>query len=121
MSPSYRVAASSVKSPPFSHASRVFSARRPGNLPCMCMASYKRMRTTIEMKPEHRSALLALSARRGQKGFSAILEEAIECYLQEQSDREKRLQTFLSVAGSLSHEEAEDLRQAVREVRELWR
>jgi hypothetical protein len=38
------------------------------------------MRTTIEMKPEHRAALLAL-ARLGDKGFSSVLQEAIETYL----------------------------------------
>ena len=27
------------------------------------------MRTTVEMKPEHRSALLALATRRGEEGF----------------------------------------------------
>ena len=40
------------------------------------------MRTTVEMKPEHRSALLALAARRGEKGFSNLLAEAIDEFLQ---------------------------------------
>ena len=68
------------------------------------------MRTTVDVKPEHRSALLALAARRGQKGFSAVLEEAIESYLQGEAEREKRMQTVLSLAGALSGEEAEELR-----------
>ena len=79
------------------------------------------MRTTIEMKPEHRTALLALAARRGQKGFAAVLGEAIENYLRGEADREKRRRTLLAVAGSLSPEEADQLRRAVREVRESWR
>ena len=79
------------------------------------------MRTTVDMKPEHRSALLALAARRGQKGFSLVLEEAIESYLANESEREKRRQTFLALAGSLSDEEAADLRRISREVRESWR
>ena len=29
------------------------------------------MRTTIEMKPEHRAKLLELAAHRGAKGFSS--------------------------------------------------
>jgi len=78
------------------------------------------MRTTIEMKPEHRSALLALASRRGQRGFSAVLGEAIESYLRGESDREKRRRTLLAVAGSLSPEEADQLRREVREVRESW-
>ena len=79
------------------------------------------MRTTIEMKPEHRTALLALAARRGQKGFAAVLGEAIENYLRGEADREKRRRTLLAVAGSLSPEEADRLRRAVRELRENWR
>ncbi len=79
------------------------------------------MRTTVEMKPEHRSALLALAARRGQKGFSAVLEEAIDSYLESQAAREKRLQTFLSLGGSLSEDDAQDLRRTVRRLRESWR
>jgi putative antitoxin of VapBC-like toxin-antitoxin system len=79
------------------------------------------MRTTIEMKPEHRTALLALASRRGQKGFSAVLGEAIENYLRGEADRKKRRRTLLAVAGSLSPEEADRLRRAVRELRENWR
>ena len=79
------------------------------------------MRTTVELKPEHRSALLALAARRGQKGFSNVLEEAIETYLAGEAQREGRRKTLLSLAGSLSGQEAEDLRGAARELRESWR
>ncbi len=38
------------------------------------------------MKPEHRSALLALAARRGEKGFSAVLEEATGTFLEGEAD-----------------------------------
>jgi hypothetical protein len=79
------------------------------------------MRTTVDVKPEHRSALLALAARRGEKGFSTVLEEAIETYLQGEAEREKRLETFLSLAGSLSERDAEELRRTVGELRENWR
>lgn len=34
------------------------------------------MRTTIEIKPEHRAKLLELAARRGAKGFSELVDEA---------------------------------------------
>ena len=86
-----------------------------------CACHYKIMRTTVEMKPEHRSALLAMASRRGQKGFSAVLGEAIESYLQGEQDREKRRHTFLSLAGSISRKDAEDLRQTTRQLRESWR
>jgi hypothetical protein len=34
------------------------------------------MRTTVELKPEHRSRLIAIAAKRGEKGFSSVLNEA---------------------------------------------
>lgn len=80
-----------------------------------------RMRTTIEMKPEHRSALLALAARRGEKGFSSVLEEAIGQYLEGEQERDRRRQELLSLAASLSPKEAAELRQTTRALRESWR
>ena len=79
------------------------------------------MRTTIEMKPEHRSALLALASRRGQKGFSEVVGEALESYLRGEADREKRRRTLRALAGSLSKTEADELRRTVRDLRESWR
>jgi len=39
------------------------------------------VRTTIELKPEHRARLADLAARKGAKGFSSIIAEAIDVYL----------------------------------------
>ena len=79
------------------------------------------MRTTVEMKPEHRSALLALAARRGEKGFSSVLEEAIGQYLEGQQERERSRQELLPLAASLSPKEAAKLRETTRARRENWR
>lgn len=79
------------------------------------------MRTTVEMKPEHRSALLALAARRGEKGFSSVLAEAIEEYLDEEKTRVQRRKELLSLAGSLSADEAKALRNTTTSLRENWR
>lgn len=73
------------------------------------------------MKPEHRSALLAIASRRGHKGFSAVLGEAIDFYLRDKSDREQRRNTLLSLAGSLPEEETEDLRATTQKLRQSWR
>ena len=43
------------------------------------------MRTTIEIRDEHRAKLLEMAARRGEKGFSSIVSEAIELILQAQA------------------------------------
>jgi hypothetical protein len=81
----------------------------------------KSMRTTVEMKPQHRSALLALAARRGEKGFSSVLAEAIEEYLDDERTRVQRRKELLSLAGSLSVQDAKNLRTTTMSLRENWR
>lgn len=85
------------------------------------MLQWLNMRTTVEMKPQHRSALLALAARRGEKGFSSVLAEAIEGYLDEERARVQRRKEVLSLAGSLSSDEAKTLRSTTKSLRENWR
>jgi hypothetical protein len=79
------------------------------------------MRTTVEMKAEHRSALLALAARRGEKGFSSVLAEAIEEYLSCGRERARRRDSLLALQGSLTKEEGEELHAKTRAIREYWR
>jgi len=79
------------------------------------------MRTTIEMKPEHRSALLALAARRGEKGFSSLIAEAIEEYLDGERVRRQRRKELRSLAGSVSAEDASKMRDVVDSLRRNWR
>lgn len=79
------------------------------------------MRTTVEMKAEHRSALLALAAKRGEKGFSSVLAEAIQVYLDEERERTRRREKFTSLEGALSEEEGNELRAFVLRLRENWR
>jgi hypothetical protein len=59
-----------------------------------------------------------MASRRGEKGFSAVLGEAIESYIQGERDREKRRKTFLALAGSISEKDADELRRTTRELRE---
>jgi len=81
------------------------------------------MRTTVEITDEQRARLLALAARRGEKGFSGLVREAVEQYLaiSEERERESRRSAALGALGSLSEEEAEALRSRVRTLREDWR
>jgi len=73
------------------------------------------------MKAEHRSALLALAARRGEKGFSSVLAEAIEVYLDGERARAQQRKELMSLAGSLSAADAKILRNAAGSIRENWR
>lgn len=79
------------------------------------------MRTTIEIRDDHRAKLLALAARRKRKGFSDIVTAAIEAYLKsaERSDAER--QQVRELRGSLSTAEAEQLRAETSNVRRTWR
>ena len=79
------------------------------------------MRTTIEMKREHRKALLALAADRGEKGFSGIVADALDLYLEGREERKRQLDEFRSLRGSLNDEEAADLRERAQAIREYWR
>ena len=75
------------------------------------------MRTTIELTDDHRARLLRLAAQRGEKGFSKLVQEAVEQYLEGQASREERVQKALSSLGSLSKESAERLEASVRKSR----
>ena len=81
------------------------------------------MRTTIEISDEQRARLLELAAKRGQKGFSFLVREAIERYLATEGEAERRLkaEAALAVLGTLSDEEAERLEETRRRLRESWR
>jgi predicted CopG family antitoxin len=76
------------------------------------------MRTTIEIRDEHRAKLLELAARRGEKGFSDVLAEAIETYLAGLSGSESKRQAALELRGTFTEEEAFGLRVATRKLRE---
>jgi hypothetical protein len=75
------------------------------------------MRTIVELKPEHRSRLLAIAAKRGERGISGVLREAIELYLGEEAERGRRRRRALQLQGVLTPNEAADLRRRVAALR----
>jgi hypothetical protein len=79
------------------------------------------MRTTIEMKPEHRAQILELAATRGEKGFSTVVAEALELYLKAQSDRKKAIRGALALKGSMKEAEAAELATRTENIRADWR
>ncbi len=78
------------------------------------------MRTTIELSEAHRAALLRLAAERGDKGFSRVLGEAVEAYLSNLGLADGRAGA-LRLRGILSAEDARELEDRVRALRESWR
>lgn len=79
------------------------------------------VRTTIEIKPEHRARLLELAARRGEKGFSSVVAEALDSYLEGIAERERLRKHALRLRGTLPKAEAERLRHDTNALREFWR
>lgn len=79
------------------------------------------MRTTVEIRDDLRAKLLTLAAERGEKGYSRIVEEALERYLAEEERSEEGLRELLALRGSLSDEDAEAVRGEIRKLRSGWR
>lgn len=79
------------------------------------------MRTTIEMTDEHRAALLELAARRGLKGFSSLVEDAIASYLLAETARHDKRRAAARLRGALSKNEAWALRSRTAALRDQWR
>lgn len=79
------------------------------------------MRTTIELSDEHRARLLELAARRGEKGFSSIVEEALGRYFAREDRPRAEVDRALAALGSFSPEEADRLEDEVRKLRRSWR
>ena len=82
-----------------------------------------RMRTTIELDDGLRARVLALAARRRLRGFSRIVEEALERFLAEEADaqRSKRVAQALAVLGSLSARSAAGMSRRAHGLRRRWR
>jgi hypothetical protein len=79
------------------------------------------MRTTIEITDIQRARLLELAARRGEKGFSRLVRQAIDQMLAEEASRSRQIKRALALAGSLTDKTADALEGSVRRVRSAWR
>ncbi len=79
------------------------------------------MRTTVEIPDKQRAKLLELAARRAEKGFSGLVQEALELYFRQEDERQRKIQGALSVLGTLEKKSAREMRQSIKAVRERWR
>jgi predicted transcriptional regulator len=84
-------------------------------------AHHHGMRTTVELTDRHRAKLLELAAERGEKGFSGILREALDRFLDEQSSRRDRVDEALKLRGSFSDSTADELEASLAQSRSYWR
>jgi predicted CopG family antitoxin len=79
------------------------------------------MRTTIEITDEQRAKLLEAAGRRGEKGFSSIVKEALDQYFAGEAARRELIDRATEVIGSLTDEEADRLGSDTRRLRQTWR
>lgn len=79
------------------------------------------VRTTIEIDDEHRAKLLEAAARRGEKGFSSVVREALTQYFAAEEERRKAVRKAVAAIGRLPAEEAERLAKDVKKLRRSWR
>lgn len=88
----------------------------------MCMHPYAcDMRTTIEIRDDQRARLLEIAARRGEKGFSGLVQEAIDRFLEEEDRRDRSVAHAIAALGSLDADATDRMREAARELRRHWR
>jgi len=79
------------------------------------------MRTTIEISDRHRSVLVALAAQRGLRGYSEIIEEALDKYIAEQMRDPDTRERVLAMRGSWQQDEIERTRSRLLELRKQWK
>ena len=79
------------------------------------------MRTTIEVSDKHRSILLALAAQKGLRGYSGIIKEALDYYIEHQSKTAEKKSEILKMEKTWKAEEAEAIRSNLAELRENWK
>jgi len=77
------------------------------------------MRTTVEITDDQHRALSAIAQRRGVRGFSVLVQEALDGYLASLHTDEVDL--LLQLEGALSESEAQEMRARVGDVRSTWR
>lgn len=79
------------------------------------------MRTTLEVSDHHRARLLDLAARRGEKGFSSIVAEALDLYFSQVARQENKVRAATAVLGTLDAEAADRFEAIRHELRSSWR
>lgn len=79
------------------------------------------MRATIELPDHLRAAVMAVAAKKGYRGYSRVIVDALEFYFAEREARESGLHDLLGLRGAWSTEEAEEVRERLAEVRANWR
>jgi hypothetical protein len=79
------------------------------------------IRTAIELSNKHQFRLRAIAVTWGWRGFSRVIEQAIDFYLDHHARAEIARMVLLERRGTWSVNEARKIAQTIIEVRGLWR
>ncbi len=77
------------------------------------------MRTTIEMSDDIRGRLLEIAARRGMKGFSNLVQEALETYLADRDSENERVRRAVLLKGAFREKDANNMREVIHALRRV--
>ena len=75
------------------------------------------MRTTIELSDDYRSVLHFLAAQRRLRGYSKLIQEAIDFYIKEKIRTGNSVKHLLKMRSTWSKEEAKRFRKRMEEIR----
>ena len=78
------------------------------------------MRATIEIPDHLRAALLLVAARKGYRGYSRVIIEAIESYLSKAEAPTDNLSKVLAMKGTWTEEETEETKRRIGKLRSNW-
>ena len=79
------------------------------------------MRSTIEIPDDLRAMVLAVAARKGYRGYSKVVVEALELYMAERAAAETGLDRVLALRGAWTADDAAEVRAGISRARRGWR
>jgi metal-responsive CopG/Arc/MetJ family transcriptional regulator len=78
------------------------------------------MRTTVELPDRLYRKLRAIAVQRGMRGFSPIVEEALNDYLAAESQRRELVAAIEAAEGAWTDQDAADLETAIEQAWSQW-
>jgi hypothetical protein len=78
------------------------------------------MRTTIELQDRHRSLLYSLAIKKGVRGYSSIIEEALDTYVDHLSKKNGLKKDVLQMMGSWQEEDISQAKEKIKKMRKNW-
>jgi len=79
------------------------------------------MRTTVEIPEGQRRALHSLALRKGLRGFSQVIQEAISFYIQNRKELKDERIELLRMKGSWSAATTRQVKNRIQQVRKNWK